>query len=151
MSTVCSIFSQVLKLIPRADFDAAVRKHDAERNAKGFTCWACSWRCCSASWTRSTACATSPTAWPASEGKLRHLGLPSAPKRSALSYANSHRPCQLFEELFYRMLGLARSQAEQAGDRHKFRFKNKPLSIDATTIDGKQHEVTVTRQWSPNT
>jgi hypothetical protein len=66
---------------------------------------------------------------------LRHLGLPSAPKRSALSYANSHRPCQLFEELFYRMLGLARSQAEQAGDRHKFRFKNKPLSIDATTIE----------------
>ena len=39
MSIVSSIFSQVLKLIPRAGFDAAVRKHQAERNTKGFTCW----------------------------------------------------------------------------------------------------------------
>jgi len=28
----------------------------------------------------------------ASEGKLRHLGLPEAPPRSTLSYANEHRP-----------------------------------------------------------
>ena len=34
MSTVSSIFSQVLKLIPRADFDAAVRKHEAEHHHK---------------------------------------------------------------------------------------------------------------------
>jgi hypothetical protein len=33
------IFSQVLKLIPRLDFDAAVHKHTAEHNAKGFSCW----------------------------------------------------------------------------------------------------------------
>ena len=33
------IFSQVLKLIPRGAFDAAVRTHQAERNAKGFTSW----------------------------------------------------------------------------------------------------------------
>jgi hypothetical protein len=26
-------------MIPRAGFDAAVRKHQAGRNAKGFTCW----------------------------------------------------------------------------------------------------------------
>jgi len=121
----------------------------------------------------------------ASEGKLRHLGLPAAPKRSTLAYANAHRPSALFEDLFYRMLEVARSQAQHSGVRHKFRFKNKLLSIDATTIelcasvfdwaqfrrtkgavklhlmldhdgllpcfgvitDGKQHEVTVTRQW----
>jgi hypothetical protein len=121
----------------------------------------------------------------ASEGKLRHLGLSVAPKRSTLAYANSHRPSALFEDLFYGLLETARSQAQQAGVRHKFRFKNKLLSIDATTIelcasvfdwakfrrtkgavklhlmldhdgllpcygvitDGKQHEVTVTRQW----
>jgi hypothetical protein len=28
-----------LKLIPRADFDSAVHKHAAERNAKKFSCW----------------------------------------------------------------------------------------------------------------
>jgi len=71
----------------------------------------------------------------ASEGKLRHLGLPAAPKRSTLAYANAHRPSALFEDLFYRMLEVARSQAQHSGVRHKFRFKNKLLSIDATTIE----------------
>jgi hypothetical protein len=71
----------------------------------------------------------------ASEGNLRHLGLTAAPKRSILAYANAHHPSALFEDLFYRMLEMARSQAQQSGVRHKFRFKNQPLSIDATTIE----------------
>ena len=36
----------------------------------------------------------------ASEVKLRHLGLPQAPARSTLAYANEHRPWQLYEELY---------------------------------------------------
>jgi hypothetical protein len=39
LSTVSSIFSQVLKLIPRSVFDSAVHKHAAERNSKGFSSW----------------------------------------------------------------------------------------------------------------
>ena len=35
-------------------------------------------------------------------GKLRHLGLTKAPPRSTLSYANAHRPAELFRDLFYR-------------------------------------------------
>ena len=185
MSIVSSIFSQVLKLIPRVVFDAAVREHKAERNAKGFSCWGqfVAMLFCQLGSVNSLRDITNGLA--ASEGKLRHLGLPAAPKRSTLAYANAHRPCQVFEDLFYRMLEVARSQAQQAGVRHKFRFKNKLLSIDATTVelcasvfdwaqfrrtkgavklhlmldhdgllpcygvitDGKQHEVTVTRQW----
>jgi hypothetical protein len=33
-------------------------------------------------------------------GKLRHLGVKSAPNKSTLSYANAHRPYQLFRDLF---------------------------------------------------
>jgi hypothetical protein len=71
----------------------------------------------------------------ASEGKLRHLGLPAAPKRSTLAYANTHRASKLSEDLFHRMLEMARSQAQQAGVRYKFRFKARLLSIDSTTIE----------------
>lgn len=185
MSTVSSIFSQILKLIPRPDFDAAVRKHSAERNAKGFTSWGqlVAMLFCQLGSVSSLRDITNGLA--ASEGKLRHLGLPEAPKRSTLAYANAHRPSAVFEDLFYRLLESARSHAQQATVRHKFRFKNKLMSIDATTIelcasvfdwakfrrtkgavklhlmldhdgllpcfgvitDGKQHEVTVTRQW----
>lgn len=185
MSIVSSIFSQILKLIPRSDFDAAVGKHQAERHAKGFTCWGqlVAMLFCQLGSVSSLRDIANGLA--ASEGKLRHLGLPAAPPRSTLSYANAHRPSAVFEDLFYRLLESARSQAQQSGMRHKFRFKNKLLSIDATTIelcvsafdwakyrrtkgavklhlmldhdgllpcygvitDGKQHEVTVTRQW----
>ena len=39
MYKVCSIFSQVLKLFPRGDFEQAVKEHKAERHARGFTSW----------------------------------------------------------------------------------------------------------------
>ena len=135
MSTVCSIFSQILKLIPHTGFDAAVRKHNAERNAKGFTSWGqlVAMLFCQLGSVTSLRDITNGLA--ASEGKLRHLGLPEAPKRSTLAYANAHRPCQLYEDVFYQLLETARAQAHQAGARHKFRFKNQLLSIDATTIE----------------
>ncbi|MEW6263564.1 MAG: IS4 family transposase [Thermodesulfobacteriota bacterium] len=54
-----------------------------------------------------------------------------APYISTLSYANTHRPWEMFRDLFYQTLAVCR----QAGPgRHKFRFKNKLLSLDSTTI-----------------
>ena len=72
----------------------------------------------------------------ASEGKLRHLGLPEAPPRSTLAYANEHRPWQLYEELFQQLLTQCRGLAvQQSAGQHKFRFKHKLISVDATVID----------------
>ena len=39
MQRVCSIFSQILKFIPRPIFEDAVRSHKAEKHAKGVTSW----------------------------------------------------------------------------------------------------------------
>jgi hypothetical protein len=63
------------------------------------------------------------------DGKLSHLGI-EAPARSTLSYANEHRPWELYREVFERLL--ARCQTVAPG--HRFRFKNKLYSMDATTI-----------------
>ena len=108
---------------------AAVRRHGAERNAKGFTSRGplVAMRFCQLGSVNSLRDITNGLA--ASEGKLRHLGLPAAPRLSTLGYATAHRPSALFEDLFYRMLEVACSQAQQSGVRHKFRFKNKLLSI----------------------
>ena len=35
----CSLFSQLLQLFPRIEFQRAVNETGAERGAKGFTCW----------------------------------------------------------------------------------------------------------------
>jgi hypothetical protein len=66
-------------------------------------------------------------------GKLVHLGLKKAPPRSTLSYANSHRPWELFETVFYDVLGRCRELASTK--RRRFRFKNPLRSLDSTTID----------------
>jgi len=39
MKRVCSIFSQILQMIPRDRFEAAVEKHQAERHARGLSSW----------------------------------------------------------------------------------------------------------------
>lgn len=135
MSSVSSIFSQMLQLIPRSGFEQAVLRHQAERHAKGFTCWGqlVSMLFCQLGGAASLREICQGLA--ASEGKLRHLGVPEAPRRSTLAYANEHRPWKLFEDVFYQLLDLCRTQARQSGSRHPFRFSNKLLSIDATTIE----------------
>jgi len=65
-------------------------------------------------------------------GKAKHLGIKKAPKRSTLSYANEHRPWQLYERVFYQLLD--RCQQLDVG-KHRFRFKNKLFSLDATVIE----------------
>jgi hypothetical protein len=64
-------------------------------------------------------------------GKMIHLGMKKAPSRSTLAYANEHRPWQLYEKLFFHALKLCRDQFD---GKHKFRFKNKLLSFDASLI-----------------
>src|SRR6266705_5268553 len=39
MKKFCSIFSQLLQLFPRLEFEQAVKEHRSERGAKGFTSW----------------------------------------------------------------------------------------------------------------
>jgi len=68
----------------------------------------------------------------ASEGKLRHLGVPNAPARSTLAYANQHRPWELYQTVFGDLLEKCHGAA--AGKK-KFRFKNKLLTLDSTSID----------------
>src|ERR1700730_13611499 len=132
MNRVCSIFSQMLRLIPRTSFHKAVLEHKAERHARGFTCWGqlIAMLYCHLGQARSLREICNGLA--ASEGKLKHLGVPEAPNRSTLAYANEHRPWQLYQKVFGVLL--ARCQ-QAAGTRHRFRFRNPLLSIDGTLIE----------------
>jgi Transposase DDE domain/Domain of unknown function (DUF4372) len=133
VSRVCSIFSQLLQLFSRAEFELAVKKHKAERHARGFTCWGqfIAMLFCQLGRAHSLNEITQGLA--ASEGKLKHLGVPAAPKRSTLAYANQHRPWELYQTVFGQLL--VRCQQLAAQGKRKFRFKNKLLSLDATVID----------------
>jgi transposase len=128
---VSSIFSQMLQLFSRTDFEQAVVEHRAERHARGFSCWGQFIAMLFCHLGRAQSLREICGGLAASEGKLRHLGLADAPKRSTLSYANEHRPWQLYRTIFYQLL----SRCREVAGTHGFRFKNKLLTLDATLIE----------------
>ena len=100
-----SMFSQLLSLFPRSEFEKAVRAHRADRAAKGFDCWTQFVAMLFCQLGRAHSLREICGGLASVEGKLNHLGVGDAPKRSTLSYANAHRPWQLFEEVFMQLLG----------------------------------------------
>jgi Domain of unknown function (DUF4372) len=100
LTRVSSIFSQTLQLISRLECESAVRKQGAERHARGFSCWGqfIAMLFCQLGHAKSLREICGGLA--ASEGKLRHLGLPQAPARATLACANEHRPWQLYRTVF---------------------------------------------------
>jgi hypothetical protein len=133
MVKVGSLFTQVLSLIQRRQFDQAVRRHEAERGTKGFSCWSqfVAMMFCQLAGANSLReiCGGLATA----TGKLVHLGLKEAPARATLAYANQHRSYGVYEDVFYQLLKQAQSKA--ALKRRAFRFKNPLVSLDSSTIE----------------
>ncbi|HQI82232.1 MAG TPA: transposase, partial [Deltaproteobacteria bacterium] len=54
------------------------------------------------------------------------------PRKSTLAYANAHRPWEMYRDLFYHLLD--RYRGGMTGKKRKFRFRNKLLTLDSTTI-----------------
>ncbi len=126
-----SLFSQTIALINRKNFHQLVYRHQTERFAKKFNSWEhfVSMFFCQVAQAKSLREICGGLA--CCNGKMKHLGMKNAPNKSTLSYANSHRPWQLFQDLFYDTLDMCKMATP---GKHKFRFKNKLLSLDSTTI-----------------
>jgi hypothetical protein len=134
MVQVASLFNQLLQHFPRTEFAALVKKHGGEHAAKGFTCWTQFVSMLFCQLGRTDSLREICNGLSCCLGRLVHVGISKAPCRSTLSYANQHRPAALFEELFWTASARFREQQALGGRKHKFRFKNKLLSLDSTTI-----------------
>ena len=131
MNRFCSMFSQILQLFPRTEFELLVRETKAERHARGFSSWAQFVAMLFCQLGRAHSLREICHGLATCEGKLSHLGI-AVPKRSSLAYANEHRPWELYQRLFFSLL----ERCRQAGPfPKKFRFKNKLVSLDSTVID----------------
>src|SRR6202795_2690592 len=135
MYKVCSIFSQVLRLFARGEFESAVKEHKAERHARGFTSWGQFMAMLFCQLGRAHSLREICGGLACCEGQLKHLGVPVAPKKSTLAYANEHRPWQLYQQVFEQTLFKCQELVSSQGGRKKFRFKNKLMSLDGSIID----------------
>ena len=137
MVRTASLFSQLLDLFPRNQFQHSVKAYRAERYTKGFTCWEQFVAMLFCQLAQAHSLREICDGLSCCLGKLIHVGVREAPKRSTLSYANKHRPWQLYERVFYQLLEKCRLDLSGAlaASRRKFRFRNKLLSLDASVID----------------
>jgi len=131
MNRTGSLFSQILSLFQRSDFARHAKELKAEYHARGFSSWDqfVAMLFCHLAQARSLR--EISDGLKSCEGRLKHLGLEKEPKRSTLSYANAHRPWELFKRLFYDLL----AKCQEISPRKKFRFKNRLLTLDSTTIE----------------
>jgi hypothetical protein len=131
MNRVCSVFRQILNVFSRAEFEQLARKHGGERHARGFTCWDQLVAMLFCHLGRAQSLREICGGLASAEGKLSHLGIEGAPAKSTLSYANAHRPWQVYESLFYLLL----DRCKQVTSKRRLRFKNALLSLDSTVIE----------------
>ena len=125
-----TLVSQILKLVPRHEFETLAKQHHTGRAFRKATRWSqfvamtiaqLSGRCS----LRDTVESLSSQAH-----RLYHLGSAKL-SRSSLSRINEEKPYELYEALFHKLLTRCQSLAPS----HGFRFKHKVIALDATTID----------------
>jgi hypothetical protein len=133
MSSNTSLFGQLLQEVPRPLFNRLVRETGAERHSKGFASWDQCVAMLFCQFAQAQSLREISDGLAVTCGKLNHLGLPGAPAKSTLAYANAHRPAELFEQLFYAFL--ARCEAVKPGKAPRFRFKNPLYSLDGTSLE----------------
>jgi hypothetical protein len=85
MIQAASLFNQLLQHFPRTEFATLVKGHEAERHAKGFTCWTQFVAMTFCQLAHADSLREISNGLACSEGKLVHLGIAKAPNKSTLS------------------------------------------------------------------
>lgn len=125
-----TVFSQLLKLVPRHEFETLANQHHEGRRLRKMTRWSQFVAMALAQLSGRSSLRDVVSNLTAQTAKLYHLGT-ALVSRSSLARVNEQQPCTLYEALFAKLLARCQGRAP----RHGFRFKNKLYSLDASTID----------------
>jgi len=119
----------MFKLIPRHHFARLEQEHGTGRQARSFTRWNQLVHLVFIQLTARASLRDGVASLKARFKDLYHLGArPVA--RSTFADANNRRPASFFEALFYVMY----RRCQPLARKHKFKFKNKLYSLDATVV-----------------
>ncbi len=125
-----TIFSQILKLVPRHEFESLAKQHHSGRSFRTASRWSQFVTLTMAQLSGRNSLRDIVENISAQMHRLYHLGSVKL-SRSNLSRINEDKPYTLYEALFGKLL--TRCQGMTPG--HDFRFNNPLYSLDASTID----------------
>jgi Transposase DDE domain/Domain of unknown function (DUF4372) len=124
-----TIFHHMLKLIPRHLFAKLEAEHGTGRKARSFTRWSQLVHLLSMQLTARASLRDGIASLKARIKSLYHLGVQPV-ARSTFADANNKRPASFFAALFASMY----QRCQPLAPKHKFKFKNKLYSLDATVV-----------------
>ena len=130
MSHCNTIFFQILKLVPRHEFEMLAKQHHSGRSFRTASRWSQFVTLAMAQLAGRISLRDIVENVSAQAHRLYHLGSAKL-TRSNLSRINEDKPYAMYEALAGKLLN--RCQGMAPG--HKFRFKNPLYSLDASTID----------------
>jgi len=125
-----TVFSQLLKFIPRHEFETLANRHHSGRSFRTASRWSQFVTMAMAQLAGRSSLRDIVDNISAQAHRLYHLGSAKL-SRSNLSRINDGKPYELYEALFGKLL--SRCQGVIPG--HDFHFKNPLYSLDASTID----------------
>jgi len=130
MSHNNTVFSQLLKLIPRHEFEMLAKQHHSGRSFRTATRWSQFVTMSMAQLSGRNSLRDIVDNMSAQTHRLYHLGIAKL-TRSNLSRINEGKPYELYESLFGTLL----IRCQRLAPKHNFRFKNPLYSLDASTVD----------------
>ena len=123
-----SVFHQLLKHLPRHQFQKAVDRHKGDHRVRTLPCWTQLISLMFAQMTGRTSLRDLEENFNTKRNHHYHLGVERI-KRSSLSDANNNRPSAIFMETFFYLLGKVRGELPRKDEEEMVRL------IDSTTID----------------
>jgi hypothetical protein len=128
MKTNLSIFSQIIRLIPRDIIHKNVDIHDSDYNCKGINAWThlvsmlyCQFGNCQSIRDISFGLRSAT-------GNLNHLGVTRAPSKSSISYINAHRGWTFFRDVYFSLFKEFKVKV------NRIRLNRKLFILDSTLI-----------------
>lgn len=129
-----TVFSQLLDLIPKYEFDKAVRKYKGNYKSQTFSCWEQYLTMCFAQLTYRESLRDIESCLQAVSDKLYHCGIRSKVSKSTLAYWNETRDWRIYADFTQILIAQAR---KLYADDNEFQLEVSGLvyAFDSTTID----------------
>ena len=126
-----TVFEQVIKLIPRTEFQSIVYKNDGDKGTRSLDCWTWFGSLLFGQLTGHDSIRAIERVFATNDNKMAKLGFGPV-RRSTLADANRTRPLEVLEDLFQYCLGRAYQVAPK---KTGFRFTGEVFALDSTTIE----------------
>ena len=125
-----TLFNTMLNFIPRHQFSALEKRHSTGRRSRSFSRWSQFVHLMFMQLTGRSSLRDGIQSMNSRADNLYHLGAKPV-SRSTFADANNVRPASFYDALFTKIYQRCRI----VSPKHKFKFKNKLFSLDASVID----------------